>query len=70
MTAHRVNYDNRVGFGIELENGMWKVRFAKGELRLIHKNNLTIFSKQPVRHHTYMDTRVLDTNTARRLFKL
>ena len=56
MTAHRINYNNRVGFGIKLTNGMWKCRFTGGEVRILHKNNITIFSEHPDAH-SYMDKR-------------
>ena len=69
MTAHRINYDNRVGFGIKLDNGMWKCRFAGGEVRILHKNNITIFSEHPDAH-SYMDKRELSSATAKKLFNL
>ena len=69
MTAHRINHNNRVGFGIKLNNDMWKCRFAGGEVRLIHKNNLTIFSERPDAH-SYMDKRDLSYATAKKLFNL
>ena len=69
MTAHRINYENRVGFAIPLQNGMWKCRFTRGELRILHKSKLTIFSEHP-NGHSYMDTRELSDSTVKELFNL
>ena len=69
MTAHRVNYNNKVGFGIPIENGMWKVRFTRNEVMRIHESKLTIFSKHPV-SNTYMDKHELDDKAAKRIFQL
>ena len=69
MTAYRINYNNRVGFAIPLQNGMWKCRFTRGEIRIIHKNKLTVFSEHPDAH-SYMDKRELSYATAKKLFDL